>query len=117
MSSEALPDAERATVARSKLVDYLLSAEHPDGRGKARFFSAHGFSPAEWEALAAALRDHATVHPVVERVATAFGVRYVVEGELLTPDGRTPGVRAVWFVRTGRNVPELVTAYPMKRRS
>lgn len=117
MTGESLPNAARAIVDRRKLVDYLLSEAHPDGRGKARFFTAHGFSAAGWEALAAALRDHAAAHPVVDRMATVFGVRYVVEGALVAPDGRSPGVRAVWFVPAGGQVPELVTAYPLKRRS
>jgi hypothetical protein len=112
-----MPNAGRAIVARRKVVDYLLSEAHPDGRGKARFFTAHGFSAGDWEGLAAALRDHAAAHPVAERMATAFGVRYVVEGALMAPDGRTPGVRAVWFVPAGGQVPELATAYPLKRRS
>ena len=117
MTGEPLPNAERAVVARSKVVDYLLSEAHPDGRGKARFFFAHGFSPADWEALAAALRGHAVSHRVANAVETPFGVRYVVEGELASPDGRSPGVRTVWFIRTSHDVPELVTAYPMKQRS
>lgn len=117
MKGQPLPNAERALIARSKILDYLLSETHPDGRGKARFFAAHGFSPAQWELLAAALRDHARAHRVAETVETAFGARYVVEGGLKAPDGRTPGVRAVWFIRTGWEIPELVTAYPMKRRS
>jgi hypothetical protein len=50
-------------------------------------------------------------HPVVEIAPTPFGVRHVVEGPLPSPDGRAPAVRVVWFVRTGRDVPELVTAY------
>lgn len=111
-----LPHADRATVARRKVVEYLLSEAHPDGRGKARFFTAHGFAADRWEPLAAALRDHAVAHPVVERMETAFGVRYVVEGALPAPDGRAPAVRTVWFVPAGREVPELVTAYPLKRR-
>lgn len=53
---EALPNAAAAIVARSKIVDYLLSETHPDGRGKARLFSDHGFSASDWESLAAALR-------------------------------------------------------------
>lgn len=117
MSGETLPDAEQAIVARRKLVDYLLSEAHPDGRGKALFFTAHGFSAHACESLAAALRDHALAHPVAERMETAFGVRYVVEGALVAPDGRSPAVRSVWFLRTGGEVPELVTAYPLKRRS
>ncbi len=47
---------------------------------------------------------------------TAFGTRYVVEGILHTPDGRTPTVCVVWFVDNGDGVPRLVTAFPGKRR-
>jgi len=117
MTGEPLPNAERAIVARGKVVDYLLSEVHPDGRGKARFFAAHGFSTANWETLAAALQNHANAHGVAGKVQTPFGDRYVVEGEFLSPDGRKPLVRTVWFIRTGHEVPELVTAYPMKERS
>ena len=116
MTSDRLPNAERAIVASAKIVDYLLSLSHPDGRGKARFFLSHGFSPDEWQVLARALRDHAVFHPVSEVEETPFGVRYVVEGQIAAPDARTPHVRVVWFIRTGGDVPELVTAYPMKRR-
>ncbi len=116
MSRGQLPNAERAVVRRSKIVEYLLSESHPDGRGKSRFFSGHGFSSSEWETLAAALRGHALEHPVLETVETPFGVRYVVEGEIIAPDGRKPHVRTVWFIRTNGNIPELVTAYPMRRR-
>ena len=35
-----LPGAERAFINPPKLLDYLLSPEHPVGRTKARFFAA-----------------------------------------------------------------------------
>jgi len=117
VKSEQLPNAASAVVAEAKITRYLLSDTHPDGSGKARFFVAHGFSLFEWEVLAAALRDHATSHLVSAAVQTPFGSRYTVEGALKSPDGRAPTVRVVWFVRTGRDVPELVTAYPVKKRA
>ena len=85
-----LPNVERATVSEAKVTAYLLSESHPDGRGKARFFSRHGFSVARWEEMATALRRHAAENAVAEVVETAFGVRYVIEGALLTPDGGRP---------------------------
>jgi hypothetical protein len=54
-----LPNASRAVVPEAKITRYLLSETHPAGRSKARFFTAHGFSPAQWEVLATALPDHA----------------------------------------------------------
>ena len=116
MSVDQLPDAERAVVPERKIVDYLLSPSHPDGRGKARFFRGFGFSAAQWQVLAAALRRHAVENSVTMQSTTAFGTRYVVEGILHTPDGRTPTVCVVWFVDNGDGVPRLVTAFPGKRR-
>jgi hypothetical protein len=111
-----LPNAERAVVSEHKVVAYLLSEAHPDGRGKARFFLGHGFTIANWKALAEALCRHAAESPVLLREETPFGVRYVLEGIMHAPDGRTPGVRAVWFIDGAGGDPRLVTAYPAKRR-
>jgi hypothetical protein len=111
-----LANADRSIVPERKVTGYLLSETHPDGRGKARFFSAHGFAVSDWRALAAALRRHAVEHPVVEEVETDFGTRYVVDGILHAPDGRKPEVRVVWFIERGEEVPRLVTAFPAKRR-
>jgi hypothetical protein len=90
---------------------------HPDGRGKARFFLSHGFGRSEWEGLAKALLRHAAVHPASRTVETQFGIRYVIDGALESPDGRRPVVRAIWFVRVDTRTPEPVTAYPVGRRS
>ena len=63
-----LPGARRAVVNSKKVVDYLLSAEHPDGRSKATFFSGFGFRAERWEVLAEALRDHGVKGDVTGRV-------------------------------------------------
>lgn len=109
---EWLPNREHAVVPRPKIADYLLSNAHPDGQSKARFFTRFGFSAARWEVLAAALRRHASDHLVVRIEPSPFGQRYVIEGILHAPDGRTPLVRSIWFIATGGEVPWLVTAYP-----
>ncbi|MFQ5612045.1 MAG: DUF6883 domain-containing protein [Anaerolineae bacterium] len=44
-----------------------------------------------------------------------FGTRYVVEGPMPAPDGRTPLVRSVWFIETRGQIPQFVTAYPLSR--
>ena len=103
--------------SRSKILDYLLSGSHPDAAGKVQFFAAHGFTRFDWGRLAAALCDHAMSHPVRQAVETNFGVRYVIEDALPSPDGRAPQIRSVWFIRTDRDVPEFVTAYPVRLRS
>ena len=109
-----LPNYENAIVPREKIVDYLLSFVHKDGRAKAEFFTRFGFSKENWEVLADALKRHAEKYEVKKQEASAFGMRYIIEGELNAPDGRKPKVRVVWFVENETDIPRLATAYPMR---
>ena len=111
-----LPKRELAVVNRSKVVDYLLSLTHADGRPKAAFFARFGFGLDNWNDLAEAIKQHAQEHEVKGIVPTKFGVRYIVEGEITGLDGRRPLVRAIWFIENGEERPRLVTAYPIRRR-
>ena len=107
-----LPNGELAVVDLGKVADYLLNAAHPDNGGKARFFTALGFSTGEADQLAAALRAVALDGDVLTREQSAHGTKYVVVGSLLSPSGRRPMVRTVWIVDQGQEFPRLVTAYP-----
>ena len=110
-----LPNLQAAMVSEEKITGYLLSTTHRDGRHKATFFLAFGFSADAWQVLAAALRKHAADYEVAKVENSPFGTRYVVEGALEAPDGRTPTIRSVWFIETDEPVPRLVTAYPLER--
>ena len=67
------------------------------------------------DALTAALLRHAAEHSVKKIEDSPFGIRYTVEGEMDTPDGRAPVIRAIWCIKTGDTIPRLVTAYPLGR--
>ncbi len=108
-----LPNLENAVVAQAKVVEYLLSATHRKGKSKALFFTHFGFSVVRWEELAAALLQHALEHSVITTRTTLYGINYVMEGDLQTPDGRRPQLRAVWCLRQADPIPYLVTAYPL----
>lgn len=110
-----LPNADQAIVDRRKIMDYLLSRRHPDGRSKAAFFFAFGFRRTRWETLAEALRAHARSGTVTGLTESAYGVRYSVDGVVETPDGRNPHVRTVWVVASGDDDPRLVTAHPLRK--
>lgn len=56
---------------------------------------------------------HAAAHEVSTTEPSPFGLRFVVEGPIQAPDGRTPLIRVVWFVQMGQQVPRLATAYPL----
>lgn len=111
-----LPNHREARIPKGKVTGYLLSTTHRDGRHKAAFFMSYGFSAEGWEVLANALHRHAAENEVVKTGQTPFGTRYVVEGPLSTPNGRSVNVRVVWFVEHAETIPRLVTAYPLERR-
>jgi len=106
-----LPNVANAVVSREKITGYLLSATHPTGRHKAKFFASLGFSVESWGILVEALVRHASTHEITKVESTPFGMRYIIDGSLETPCGRKPSVRVVWFVERGERFPRLVTAY------
>jgi hypothetical protein len=108
-----LPHCERARVDRTKIQDYLLAFEHPDGANKAEFFSRFGFAVQDWETFAAALISHGQINTVISSSTTAHGVKYCVDGPLHCPDGRAPLVRSVWIIDAHADFPRLVTAHPL----
>ena len=107
-----LPNAESAVVERDKIVDYLLNPGHPDNGGKAPFFLTAGFNPERWQELAEALRHAAARFPISKSMASPHGTKYILDGELQTPSGRSPRVRMVWIIDVGSENPRLITAYP-----
>ncbi|MBW2535538.1 MAG: hypothetical protein JRI55_28865 [Deltaproteobacteria bacterium] len=110
-----LPDFQQGIISPTKVIGYLLSFSHRQGRAKAEFFARFGFVADAWTELADSLRRHAAGNEVVKIERSPFGTRYIVEGPLTTPDDRNPEVRAVWFVERGETVPRFVTAYPCRR--
>lgn len=107
-----LPNANLASVERGKITEYLLDRGHPDNGGKADFFTGLGFSSAEWEIMAEALRQLAMGFPMVQSMESAHGKKYIVDGQVETPSGKTRGVRTVWIIDRGKITARLVTAYP-----
>ena len=110
-----LPNYQNAVISERELAGYLLSASHAYGRHKAAFFSRFGFSVDAWEILAQALLDHVSENQVMAIEDSPFGRRYIVDGALAAPDGRRPRVRVIWFIETGEDVPQIVTAYPLEK--
>jgi hypothetical protein len=66
----------------------------------------------ESEILARRLLEMAQQSDDYSVIETAFGVKYVVQGLLVSPNGTSTMVRAVWIVESGSETPRLVTAYP-----
>jgi hypothetical protein len=101
-------------VPLSKTASYLLSPDHDDGGAKAKFFLGYGFTQTNPSQLSRALLQHAADNEVAEVVDSQYGVKYIVEGDMLMANGKVKGVRSVWIVDTGTTAPRLVTAYPLE---
>lgn len=112
-----LPNHRKARVGREKVLEYLLSTSHREGKHKALFFTRFGFTRNDWRTLAAALLKHARDNDLFETKESPYGMRYVIEGRLKVPDRRQPMIRSIWFVEHGENEPKFVTAYPVKKKT
>lgn len=110
-----LPNIDNLIIEETKITGYLLSEDNSGG--KSGFFFAFGFALDAWEILRDALLQHALTHSVKQSFSTKHGVKYITEGEVQTPSGRTPLLKAIWIVDIGRTAPRLVTAYPLEGKS
>ncbi len=108
-----LPNAENARIDPDKLRAYLLSASHPVGRSKARFFRAVGFDLSNTALLEGALTGIARDEQIVHTASSPHGTKYLVDGPVLSPSGKTVRLRTVWIVDQGADRPRFVTAYPI----
>lgn len=107
-----LPGAHRAVVDPIKVRDYLLSLEHPVGRGKARFFLALGFSRSDWSALQRAFLAVAEQSEAIPLAESPYGQKYEARAIIQGPRGQAAEVVTIWIVLADEDFPRLVTAYP-----
>ncbi len=119
-----LPNAHLAFVEQGKIVAYLLNPTHPDNGGKAAFFQMLGFEIDRWFEFSTALRELALAGTVTKTVESIHGSKYIVEGRIEAPSGRSAMVVSVWIVDCvgdcvvdrESEAPRLVTAYPREER-
>ena len=107
-----LPSAAHAEIDPKKLHGYLLSATHPIGRFKARFFGALGYTADEWQVLEADLRIQHLSQEATPGPEMPYGRSYSIRAILKGPNGEAAVVVSVWFIRSGATAPHFVTAYP-----
>ena len=107
-----LPNVEKAVIADAKIINYLLSSTHTEGKDKAMVFLSHGFRAEEPETLKASLLKVVQGNEALRTIVTIHGQKYVIEGDLETPDGRGIYIRTIWIVDRGGTIPRFVSAYP-----
>lgn len=101
-------------VPSDKIVKYLLNVDHPKGGAKARFFLKFGFASESPHLMADALLGHFVLYPGTLLPASQDTFeRMVIEGPLMSPDGRNPQVRSVWQREDDGTAWRLITAVPL----
>ena len=109
-----LANGNRAYIAPAKLLNYLLADTHRDGKSKARFLRLFGFERANAHLLRAELLNLAADQEVAEQMRTEHGEKFVIDGMIATPSGRSVWIKTVWIIDAGEEVPRFVTARPLK---
>ena len=104
-----------AIIPPNKLRDYLLSTAHPDGRGKAEFLGALGYSQDAFGRLEADLREQILTLDAQPGRVSPYGQKYEILGPLTGPNGSTGWVRTIWIILTGDTAPRLVTLIPAEK--
>lgn len=107
-----LPSRNCARIEPAKLTEYLLNPDHPEGAGKAAFFTRMGYTRANPSALERDLLQIARTGVATETIVTHYGTKYVVDGGAMSPNGRVFVIRTVWLMQPETIGPHLVTAYP-----
>jgi len=103
-----IPTSNIAVIEPSKLTEYLLNTDHKRGGSKARLLIQFGYSPNNWQQLEEDIRKfHLTVDVNVVK-ETAYGIRYEISTNLLTPINRLLLVKTVWQIDTGTDLITLV---------
>lgn len=108
-----LPNSKNAYIPKGKLTNYILSEVHADGKIKAKFFRKFGFSETNTPLLEKSLINIANTQEVRKAVESVHGIKYVIDGDLRTPNNRILRIRTVWIIEPDAKVPRFVTTYPV----
>lgn len=108
-----LPYRKNAYIPKVKLSAYLLSQTHAVGRFKSKYFHALGYDVLNVDILEEALRIVAQSQDVKEVLPTAYGVKYIIDGKIKTPNGKVVKLRTVWIIEEGQKRPRFITVYPV----
>lgn len=108
-----LPQGNNALILQEKLTDYILSETHSMGKFKAKLFRKLGFNETNVHLFIKALSKIAKLGEVVNLSTFQYGAKYVLDGEIDTPGGKTIKVRTIWIIERGQVRPRFVTVYPI----
>jgi hypothetical protein len=111
-----LPHADKAVIKSEKLLYYLLSPTHLEGKYKADFFRNFGYDASTWKILENDIKKLIMSNDAVLQKSSSHGTYYVVKGKIISPSGDTFNIQTVWIILNGEDAPRFVTAYSGGRK-
>lgn len=109
-----LPNGDRAIITDEKLLRYVLNPLHPVGGPHAKLFDRLlGINLACAHVLRDALLRAARDDEALPGKTSGFGQKFEVRFALSGPRG-SYNVLSVWMIRTGTELPQLVSSYVAK---
>ena len=105
-----LTNHENAFIAKEKILDYLLDEE--SSKGKSVFFNLFGYFKDNFEDVAIDLLALASSEDVSETEQTKFGLKFIISGNIIAPNGRSINITSIWIIKNNEDFPRFVTAYP-----
>lgn len=106
-----VPDGHTLEVRAEKVTDYLLNADHPDGRPKALFFLSNGLDRNNPSTFISLLKEHFKASENHSVTDSPFGTKYVIEGKVALPNGSIQLLRSIWIRESEQKIIKFVTAY------
>ncbi|MCH4904285.1 hypothetical protein GSN00_07770 [Cylindrospermopsis raciborskii CHAB3438] len=109
-----IPNAESAIADIRKLRDYCLNTDHREGKHKAELFlSTLGMTAENAEELRQILLNRVRTNEAQLARKDDYGQRYILDFEISWHNRKTI-IRSAWIIKTGSEIPELTTCYPLK---
>lgn len=108
-----LPYRKDVFISRNKLTKYILSEKHAIGRFKAKFFRNLGFDETNVDFFEDSLRSLVEFEDIKEKLFSAYGTKYIIDGKIDAPNGKTVKVRTIWILEKGQKRPRFITIYPV----
>lgn len=106
-----VPNADGAIIDPKKFIEKALCFEHDDGKHKAILFrDVLGITTDNLDLLLDALGAAVVQQDATTGKRDRYGQRYTVEFDFMGPGGAAR-LRSAWIVRTGEEMPRLVTCY------
>ena len=99
-------------IASGKITDYLLRLRKD--HDKSGFLALAGYAPSDAVRLESDIRAQLLPLEAIAAGEDRYGLRYIIRGTLMGPNGRSLPVLSVWMKEKATGVTKFITLYSGK---